>query len=89
MGELGPGSTPRRWLPERGETKLRHKIHKESKIADDYKNLPFEFSKPPKNKRHELFECVECGHLFYAPVNTIMCVCKGCKNACKSVLVED
>jgi rubrerythrin len=79
MGELSPGSTKRRWVPEGGEKKLREKIHRESKFADDYKKLPFTFSKPPRNKKHRWFECTACGRILEAPINTIMCVCPICK----------
>lgn len=79
----------RRWVPEGGLQKHREKIHKESKFADDNKNLPFTFSKPQKPKRHDLFRCVECGRVFSAPVNTIMCECKDCGKATKVELVED
>ena len=44
-GELSPGSTKRRWIPEGGEQRLRDRIHKESKFVDDHKNLPFTFAK--------------------------------------------
>lgn len=89
MGDLSPGSTPRRWVPEGGEQKLRERIHRESKFADDHKNLPFTFSKPQKPKRHEWFKCVECGRVLSAPVNTIMCECKDCGKATKVELIKD
>ena len=80
-GELSPGTTGRRWVPEGGEQKLREKIHRDSKFADDHKNLPFEFSKPVKPKKHDWFECVNCGSVKSAPKNTVMVVCKDCKQA--------
>lgn len=83
MGELSPGSTPRRWIPEGGLQKHREKIHRESKIADDYKKLPFTFSKPPRRVKHRWFECIECGRLLEAPVNTVMCACPVCKKVTK------
>ena len=79
----------RRWIPEGGIKKHNEKIHRESKIADDHKNLPFTFSKPMKNKRHDWFECVECGKAISAPVNTIMCVCPNCKKATKVKKVKE
>ena len=85
MGELSPGNTKRRWLPDGGEKKLRDQIHRESKFADDYKNLPFTFSKPRRVGRQCLFRCCECGHVFMAPKNTVMIICSNCK---KSSLVE-
>ncbi len=82
-GELSPGVTSRRWIPEGGINLHNDKIHKESKFADDYKKLPFEFSKPKKTGRREWFGCVECGKELFESVNTIMCVCTGCKKVTK------
>jgi DNA-directed RNA polymerase subunit RPC12/RpoP len=87
-GELTPGATPRRWIPEGGIKKHNEKIHRESKVSDN-KNLPFQFSKPPKNKRHEWFECVECGRVISAPVNTIMYACPDCKKATKVERIKE
>jgi len=83
MGELSPGSTDRRWIPEGGLTKHRDKIHKESKFADDHLNLPFEFSKPKKVGRRDWFKCVECDRELFVSVNTVMCVCTNCKKVTK------
>jgi len=83
MAELNPGSTKRRWIPEGGLDRHREKIHKESKIADDYKKLPFNFSKPGKSKKSNVFKCVECGRHLYAPINTVMCICLNCKKVTK------
>jgi uncharacterized OB-fold protein len=88
MGELSPGSTKRRWEPEGGIQKLNERIHKESKFADDHKNLPFTFSKPTKPKKTSLFQCAGCGHTFYAPSRTVMLSCPECKNACKAEKLE-
>jgi len=82
-GELSPGSTPRRWVPEGGERRLRDKIHKESKFADDNKNLPFSFSKPKHLGSQVLFKCSECDNVFLASKNTVMCICSKCKKASK------
>lgn len=79
MGEISPGSVPRRWIPEGGIDKHRAKIHRESKFADEHKNLPFTFSKPDKPKKSDVFRCAKCGHLFTAPSRTIMCICSECK----------
>jgi len=87
--ELSPGSTPRRWVPEGGLRNHVDKIRRESKIADDYKKLPFKFSKPPRDKKHEWFECVECGRIVSAPVNTIMYACPDCKKATKVIKIEE
>ncbi|RLI62846.1 MAG: hypothetical protein DRO67_06765 [Candidatus Asgardarchaeum californiense] len=83
MAELPPGS-PRRWIPEGGLQKHRERIHKESKFADDHKKLPFTFSKPQRPKKTNLFECSECGREFYAPINTVMCICPDCKKVTKA-----
>jgi hypothetical protein len=87
-GELSPGSIPRRWVPDGGEQKLRNKIHKESKFADSYKNLPFSFSKPRCLGKQVLFKCLECGHAFFASKNTVMCVCSICKKVAKVERVD-
>ena len=79
----------RRWIPPGGLKRHNEKIHRESKIADDHKNLPFTFSKPTKDKRHEWFECVECGRVISAPVNTVMCVCSDCKKATKVKVIKE
>jgi len=78
----------RRWIPEEGLGKYRERIHKESKFADDYKNLPFKFSKPRRSRRREFFKCVECGNEIYAPKSTIMAVCTVCKKVTKFDVVE-
>jgi hypothetical protein len=87
-GELSPGSTPRRWVPDGGEQKLRDKIHKESKFVDNNKNLPFSFSKPKRLGKQVLFKCLECGHTFLASRNTTMCICSICKKAAKVERVD-
>lgn len=89
MAELSPGSTPRRWAPDGGERKLRERIHRESKWADDNLNLPFKFSKPQKSKKSDYFECVECGRVLLASTNTIMCVCPDCKKVTKVVRITN
>ena len=88
-GELSPGSMGRRTLPEGGERRLRDKIHRESKEMDKYGNLPYSFSKPKKHKKQSLFECENCGHITYAPKNTIMIVCSECKEAAKVKEIKD
>jgi len=79
IGELSPGVTPRRYTPPGGEKQHRERIHRESKFADEHKNLPFSFSKPVKPKRHKFVECDSCGSIFYVPVNTVGVVCRECK----------
>ena len=89
MAELDPGSTKRRWIPDGGLNNHRDKIHRESKFVDDYKNLPFSFSKPQRNKKTVLFKCIECGRYLYAPINTFMCGCPVCKKATKVERIKD
>jgi len=86
IGELTPGATPRRFDPPGGVTKHNERIHRESKIADDYKSLPFEFSKPLRTGRRSLFKCVECGYVSRLSVNAVGLVCPECK---KFVKVEE
>jgi len=87
-GELSPGSTPRRWLPDGGERKLRERIHRESALTDKYKDLPFKFSKPTHNKPSNIFKCSECDYLFFAPKNTILVICSNCKKLTKAEKIE-
>lgn len=79
VGELRPGTTKRRWEPEVGMKKHRERIHRESKFADDHKNLPFTFSKPKKPSRNAVVRCSNCGALFSANVNTVGIICSSCK----------
>ena len=78
----------RRWVPEGGLQKLKNKIHRESKAADDFKKLPFTFSKPIR-KSHAVFVCVECERMFDAPKNTVMVVCPDCKKLVKVRKLDD
>lgn len=82
MPELSPGSTGRRWIPDGGEKKHRQRIHRDSQFADKYKNLPFSFSKPRRNKRHKDVRCSGCLVVFNTPVNTVGIVCPECKKYC-------
>jgi len=77
-GELTPGTTKRRYIPAGGERRHRERIHKESKLADDWKNLPFEFSKPKKPKRQMLIKCDNCGHISSGSVDTVGIICANC-----------
>lgn len=75
---LSPGS-PRRYEPEMGLKKHRERIHRESKQADDWKNLPFTFSKPPKPKgRSTYIRCDNCGHITSGTTATVGIICKEC-----------
>jgi len=89
MGELSPGATGRRWIPEGGEKRLRDKIHRESKFADDNKNLPFELSRPPRRGKYVLYECAVCGYTLFARKNTVMVACTTCKKATKVVRIDE
>lgn len=78
-GELSPGVTPRRYVPEGGVDKLRHRIHKESKFVDDHMNLPFTFSKPKKSGRSKIVECENCGTKSRVGINAVGIICRECK----------
>jgi len=80
IGELSPGTTPRRYIPEGGLGKLRSKIHKESKQFDMHGNLPFTFSKPKKSGRQKYVECSNCGRILTVGVNTVGIICESCKS---------
>jgi ribosomal protein S27E len=76
---LDPGS-PRRFEPTLGLKKHNERIHKESKQATDYKNLPFSFRKPPKPKgRHAYLQCDNCGHITTGSTATVGIICNNCK----------
>lgn len=79
VGELRPGVTPRRWEPECGVRKLNERIHKESKMADDYKKLPFSFRKPPKAMgRNTVLVCDSCGATVGGTSATVGVICRSC-----------
>jgi len=88
MGELSAGSTGRRWIPDGGLQKYRERIHRESKFADEYKKLPFTFSKPRRPKLNECFCCEKCGYMLSAPKNTVMMICPSCKKVTQVVKVD-
>jgi len=80
IGELTPGATPRRYEPSGGTQRHNERIHRESKYADTHKNLPFEFSKPPKlTSRSKYIKCDSCGYITSASINTVGMVCPECK----------
>jgi rubrerythrin len=65
---------------EMGTKKYRERIHKESKFADTYKNLPYTFSKPKKSKPYNtLFVCPQCGEELFITEDTICIICSHCK----------
>lgn len=79
MAELSPGSTGRRWEPEGGVRNHNERIHRESKIATDHKNLPFEFSKPKNSGKTKVVRCKKCKHVTSVPKNTVGMICDACK----------
>lgn len=78
VGELSPGTVNRRVTPAGGVRRHNERIHRESKIADDHKNLPFTFSKPKKPKRPKLVQCDSCGHITAGTIDTIGVICENC-----------
>jgi len=76
--ELSPG-TGRRFEPAGGVNKLNERIHKESKWADDNKNLPFTFSKPRKAQKAKTVKCKNCGAIKSVNKNTVGVICTECK----------
>ncbi len=78
IGELSPGSTPRRWEPEEGVTNLNHRIHRESRQVDERGTLDFTFSKPKHVGRRSFKRCDNCGHTSYVPINTVGIICNTC-----------
>lgn len=85
MAELNPGSVGRRWIPNGGLEKHRHKIHRDSRFADEHKNLPFKFSKPSRAKKTMSVKCPNCGRVTSVPVDTVGMICSKCE---KYVSVE-
>ena len=75
--ELDPG-TGRRYEPSMGTRKHNERIHRESKWADDNKNLPFSFSKPKKQGRSRAVKCSNCGNVTNATINTVGIICVKC-----------
>ena len=79
VSELRPGATPRRWEPDGGVNNLNKRIHKESKFADDNKNLPFSFKKPPKARGNTaLIRCDNCGNVSHGTSITVGIICSKC-----------
>jgi len=77
--ELSPGTTERRWIPPDGLRKHREKIHRESKIADDQKDLSFTFSKPSKSVgKFTYVKCDNCGRVTSASTITVGIICQDC-----------
>jgi len=77
---LSPGTMDRRWIPSGGLRKHNEKIHRESRRADHYENLPFTFSKPNKPKGQSIYvKCNNCGHILSATTITVGIICPACK----------
>jgi hypothetical protein len=76
---LDPGS-PRRFEPTLGLKKHNERIHKESKHATEYKNLPFTFRKPLKPKGRSVYiQCDNCGYITAGTTATVGFICSECK----------
>ena len=76
-----PVGTARRYEPTLGVRKHNERIHRESKNADDYKNLQFNFKKPPKARGLSTYvKCDNCGNITHATSITVGIICKKCKN---------
>lgn len=68
---------------EKGSKRYKEKIHRDSKFADKWKNLPFTFSKPAKRTqaRRDIFHlCDTCQHVMLVSKFTAGMICKGCKS---------
>lgn len=66
---------------EKGARRYRERIHRESKFADDHKNLPYKFSKPKKSKPSNThYECEECSRDFWVNEDTVIVICGHCKH---------
>lgn len=86
---LPAGSTERRYDPALGVRKHNERIHRESKNADDYKNLQFTFRKPPKARgRATYVKCDSCGNIISATSITVGIICKECKKFSSVTEVE-
>lgn len=85
MPELDSGMTKRRFEPEGGVRKHNERIHRESRLVDHHRNLPFTFSGPPRTKKFKTVECANCGYTTCVSKNTVGMICNQCK---KYVAVE-
>jgi hypothetical protein len=75
-----PAGSGRRYEPASGLKKHNDRIHRESKIADDHKNLPFTFRKAPKPKGPTSYLCCDnCGHILAGTTATAAIICSECK----------
>jgi hypothetical protein len=86
FGELSPGTTGRRYEPEGGVGKHNERIHRESRYVDEYKNLPFTFSKPKRALRAVYYKCPDCEYIHRGNINTYGLICPECH---KFVILEE
>ena len=65
---------------ELGPKKYKERIHRESKFADDNKNLPFKFSKPKKKGKPENIEivCSKCERSLFVNEDAVLVFCGVC-----------
>jgi hypothetical protein len=67
-------------LKEMGETKYRERIHKDSKISAERKNLPYTFGVEKKCKPENiLVECSGCSKSLFVSEDALISVCGTCK----------
>ena len=75
-----PAGSPRRYEPDTGVRKHNERIHRESKYADDWKNLPFSFKKARKPFGGSVvLRCDNCGHITTGTTATVGIICDACK----------
>lgn len=78
--------SPNREAPNshsRGSKKYKEMVHKKTKELDKYRNLPFQFSKPPKRtqrRRDVYFQCANCDEVHAVNKYTKGIVCGNCKS---------
>lgn len=62
-------------------TQHKEKIHRESKFADDHKNLPFTFSKPKKSKpNRDVYQCGKCDRIIRMDASRTHAIACRCGN---------
>ena len=91
IGELTPGTTPRRYEPIEGTNNLNKRIHRESSYVDKHSNLPFSFSKPTKPAKPAAKICNNCEAYVHVTKNTIGVICPSCKtySSVREVAIEE
>ena len=66
---------------EKGTKAYREWVQKESKRSDDYGNLPYQFSKPKRDKPRNLsVSCLHCGEVTNVTETTVAVICRQCGN---------